>query len=104
MQQQRFGKHGQFWGAEFVLAMVADNEMFEKRLELGRKIRNQREFRLQHLQDVIGNVLFKRREWQGLDPVVSFGDRHVRHFRNRASAHPNGQRLRSQACAQARFT
>jgi hypothetical protein len=44
MQQERFGKHGQLGRAEFVLAVVADDEMLEKSLEFGRKVGDQREF------------------------------------------------------------
>src|SRR5580698_3142853 len=50
MQQERFREHGQLGGAKLILAMVADDEVLEQRLELGRKVRNQRKFRLQHLE------------------------------------------------------
>src|SRR5580700_8362054 len=50
MQQQRLGKHGQLGRAEFVLAVVADDEMFEHGLEFRRKAGYQGELGLQHLK------------------------------------------------------
>ena len=50
MQHQRFGKHGQLGRSEFVLAVMADDQVLDQGLELVGKVREQGEFRLQHLQ------------------------------------------------------
>ena len=50
MQHQSFWKHGQLGRAEFILAVMADDEMFEHRLQRLRKARDERNLGLQHFQ------------------------------------------------------
>ena len=50
MQHERLGKHGQLGRAEIVLAVVADDEVLDQRLEFIGKARQLRELGLQHFQ------------------------------------------------------
>src|SRR5579862_729128 len=50
MEQQRFRKHRQLRRAEFILTVMADDQVLDQRLQLRRKIWLGRKLLLQHLQ------------------------------------------------------
>src|SRR5215831_1876800 len=50
MEHQGLGKHRQFWRSEFVLPMMADDQMLHQSLEFAGEVRQLLQFRLQHFE------------------------------------------------------
>src|SRR4029079_11665218 len=50
MQHQRFGEHGELGGSEFILPVMANDQVLDKRLHFEGKVRQRSQLLLQHLE------------------------------------------------------